>query len=235
MIHDMLANLGPMRRGEKATLAVFCMTAAAWIFRPLLVLIEWDGMRPFAGLTDPGIAMLAAMALFVIPIEPARRIFVMDWETAARLPWGLLLLFGGGLSLARAIQVNGVGELLGHQVRGFAGWSPVLLVIGVTAMMIFLTELTSNTATTATLLPILAGLAPGLGMQPLQLLVPAAVAASCAFMLPVATPPNAVVFGSGRVTIPQMCRAGLWLNIIGIALVTLLTYAIAMPVLSGGW
>jgi sodium-dependent dicarboxylate transporter 2/3/5 len=225
------AKLGPMKRGERVTLCIFALTAMLWIFRPILTGLEIGGARPLAGLTDPGIAILAALALFVIPLDPRRRVFVMDWETAVKLPWGLLILFGGGLSLAAAIKANGVGELLGNQVGALAGLPPVLLVLGVIALVIFLTELTSNTATTATLVPLLASLAPGLGLHAFALIVPAAIAASCAFMLPVATPPNAVVFGSGQVTIPQMTRAGLWLNLIGIALITALTYQVALPLL----
>jgi sodium-dependent dicarboxylate transporter 2/3/5 len=155
----------------------------------------------------------------------------MDWKTAVKLPWGLLILFGGGLSLAAAIKANGVGELIASRVGAVAGFHPVVLVIVVITMLVFLTELTSNTATTVTLVPIFASLAAGMDMHPYLLIVPTAIAASCAFMLPVATPPNAIVFGSGLVTVPQMSKAGLWLNVIGIALITLLTYAVAMPVL----
>ena len=121
----------------------------------------------------------------------------MDWETGVRLPWGVLILFGGGLSLAAAIRSNGVGEFLGAQVGALGSVPAPVVVVAAVALVIFLTELTSNTATTATLLPILAGLAPALGMPPLLLLVPVAIAASCAFMLPVATPPNVIVFASG--------------------------------------
>jgi sodium-dependent dicarboxylate transporter 2/3/5 len=230
-IRDAVERLGPMKRGEWITLIVFLVTAALWIFRPLLAKIAWGTFHPFGGLTDPGIAILAALSLFVIPVEPRRRIFVMDWETAVRLPWGLLVLFGGGLSLAAAVRTTGVGELLGHRVEGFAGLPPIVLVLVVTALMIHLTELTSNTASTATLVPILAALAPGLGVSPFLLIVPATIAASGAFMLPVATPPNAIVFGSGHVTIPQMCRAGVWLNLIGIVLITGLAYLVALPLL----
>ena len=187
---------------------------------------------PLAGLTDTGVAMLAALLLFVAPAS--RDAFVLDWDTARELPWGILLLFGGGLSLAAAIQANGVGELLGAQVSGLAGVPTLVIVIAVVAGVIFLTELTSNTATAATLIPILAALAPGLGMPPLLLAVPAALAASCAFMLPVATPPNAVVFGSGRITILEMSRAGLYVNLVGIVLITIATYAVAMPLLLDG-
>ena len=142
-----------------------------------------------------------------------------------------MILFGGGLSLAYALRVNGVGEFLGTRVGGFASLPPVLVVALTTTLMIFLTELTSNTASTATFVPILASIAVGLGLDPFLLIVPAAIAASCAFMLPVATPPNAIVFGSGHVTIPQMCKAGIWLNLIGIVLITTIAYLIALPLL----
>jgi sodium-dependent dicarboxylate transporter 2/3/5 len=132
-----------------------------------------------------------------------------------------------------AIQANGVGELLAEQVGGLAGTPSIIVVLAVVTLIVFLTELTSNTATTATLVPVLAAVAPGLGLEPLLLVVPAALAASCAFMLPVATPPNAVVFGSGLVGILEMSRAGFWLNWVAIALITLFTYAVAMPLLSG--
>jgi sodium-dependent dicarboxylate transporter 2/3/5 len=216
------AQLGPMSRAEWTVAAVFGAAALAWVTRPLL---------PVPGLTDAGIAMGAAMLLFVWPIDWRAGEFALDWETASRLPWGVLLLFGGGLSLAAAIRVNGVGEMLGSEVSAFAGAPSLVLVLAVVVLIIFLTELTSNTATTATFIPILAALAPGLGLDPLLLIVPAAIAASCAFMLPVATPPNAVVFGSGRIQIPEMSRAGFWLNWIGVVLVTALAYGVAMPLL----
>lgn len=224
-------GLGPMNRGERITLFVFALTAACWITRPLLAKLEVFGARPLAGLTDTGIAVSAAVALFLIPVDARSRRFTMNWETAVKLPWGILILFGGGLSLAAAVQGNGVGAYLGFKVGSLAGVPGIVLVLFVTALMIFLTELTSNTASTATFVPILFSIAPALGMDPLLLIVPATIAASCAFMLPVATPPNAIVFGSGRVTIPQMCRAGIWLNLIGIGLVTGLVYALAVPLL----
>jgi sodium-dependent dicarboxylate transporter 2/3/5 len=232
LFRSALAELGPMRRGERSVLAVFLLASALWITRPLLAGLELAGAHPLAGLSDAGIAMLAAMVLFVTPAEGQGGRFVLDWETAVKLPWGILVLFGGGLSLAAAIQANGVGELLAGQVAGLAGVPPVLIVVGVVAGIVFLTELTSNTATTATLIPVLAALAPGLGLEPLLLIVPAALAASCAFMLPVATPPNAVVFGSGQVRLPEMSRAGLVLNLVAIALIPLLTFAVAMPLLA---
>jgi sodium-dependent dicarboxylate transporter 2/3/5 len=227
----MLGKLDALGKGERATLIVFVAMALLWITRPLLTGTTIAGATPFAGLSDPAIAVLGAVALFVIPVDVRRREFVMNWETARGLPWGLLLLFGGGLSLAAAVKANGVGEFIASRMAAFAGLPSVFVVLLVVAVLIFLTELTSNTATTATLVPILASLAPGMGLPPLLLCVPAAIAASCAFMLPVATPPNAIVFGSGHVSIPEMSRAGIWLNVIGIALVTLLTYAVTVPVL----
>jgi sodium-dependent dicarboxylate transporter 2/3/5 len=214
------ARLGALSRGERVVGSVFGVAVALWLTRPLLNGLELGGLQPLAGLTDAGIAMLAAMLLFVVPTDLREGEFTLDWQTAAGLPWGVLLLFGGGLSLATAIGANGVGELLGGFASHFAGAPAWLVVALVVAGVVFLTELTSNTATTATLVPILAAAAPGLGLDPMLLIVPTAVAASCAFMLPVATPPNAVVFSSGRVGIPEMSRAGLWLNLIGAGLVT---------------
>jgi sodium-dependent dicarboxylate transporter 2/3/5 len=233
LVSEALQGLGRMSRGERIVLCVFLLAAGLWITRPLLVGLEHNGLRPLAGLSDPGIAMLAALLLFVAPAERAPLRFVLDWETALKLPWGILILFGGGLSLAAAIQANGVGELLADQVAGLAGTPSIVVVLAVVTLIVFLTELTSNTATAATLIPVLAALAPGLGLEPLLLIVPAALAASCAFMLPVATPPNAVVFGSGLVRISEMSRAGFWLNWVAIGLITLFSYSVMMPLLSG--
>ncbi|MCP3905538.1 MAG: DASS family sodium-coupled anion symporter [Planctomycetes bacterium] len=229
LIRQELDSLGPMKRAEWSTMIVFVLTAAAWISRPLLVDLEIAGTKPLSALTDPGIAMIAALSLFVIPA--GRGAFVMNWDTARRLPWGILILFGGGLSLAAAVKRHGVADFIGYQAQALEGVPTVLVIVLVTTGVIFLTELTSNTATTATLLPLLASVAPALGIEPMLLLVSAVIAASCAFMMPVATPPNAIVFGSGRLTIPQMCRAGILLNVIGIVLVTILAYAVVMPIL----
>ena len=230
LIQRGLANLGPANFGEKATLVVFLLTASLWVFRPAIATVQVGGATPFSGLSDPVIAMLGAMLLFVIPAGAAGKeagtSFVMDWETAMKVPWGILLLFGGGLSLSEAVQTNGVAEFIGSQARYFAGLPPLVHVLAVTTTVIFLTELTSNIATTAALLPVLAALAPGLGIHPYLLIFPATIAASCAFMMPVATPPNAIVFGSGEVTIAQMIRAGFWLNLIGIVLVTALAFTV---------
>jgi sodium-dependent dicarboxylate transporter 2/3/5 len=230
-IRRALDELGPLGRGEATTLVVFAMTATLWIFRPLLADLSWGDTQPFSGLSDTGIAVFAALSLFCIPVDVTRREFAMNWETAVRLPWGVLVLFGGGLSLAAAIGANGVGDWIGSQFAGLDAVPAFISVLAIVALVVFLTELTSNTATTATLVPILAALAVALRTDPLLLIVPAAVAASCAFMLPVATPPNAIVFGSGQLSIAQMSRAGIWLNLAGIALISVLGYAIAVPLL----
>ena len=244
LVRDALAELGPLQRAERSVLVVFTAACALWIFRPLLAGVSVAGVAPFAHLSDPAIAMGAALLLFVAPSgaphapgeagdASERPPFVLDWETAKALPWGILVLFGGGLSLAAALRDHGVAEFLGAQVAALGSVPGPVLVLVVVAGVVFLTELTSNTATAATLVPLLAALAPGLGAPPLLLAVPAALAASCAFMLPVATPPNAIIFGSGRLSIADMSRAGLWLNFLGIALITALAYASVLPLLVG--
>jgi len=211
------AALGRPGRGEVVTAAVFALTALAWILRPLL--------GPHAP-SDAGIAITGGLLLFVLPVDGRRGVHALDWATAVKLPWDVLLLFGGGLSLAGAISRSGLADWLGSSLAAL-GFLPLLAVMGlVTVLIIFLTELTSNTATTAAFLPILAALAVGLGQNPFFLVVPAALAASCAFMLPVATPPNAIVYGSGCVTIPRMARAGVVLNVLFAMLIPLATYAL---------
>ena len=234
-IHRQFRALGRANRGERVTLVVFSATVLAWVSRPLLQEISWgfDGnvLHPLSGLSDTGIAMAGGLMLFLIPAGRDHGGFVMDWETAKHLPWGVLVLFGGGLSLAAAVQNNGVGEFIASHTRmldGIPGWVVIAVICG---GIVFLTELTSNTATTATLLPVLAAMAPGLHVHPLLLVVPAAICASFAFMLPVATPPNAIVYSTGQVRMDQMVRAGFWFNLVGIVLITLLTEWIIRPVL----
>ncbi len=205
----------PWTLGAKLTLTIFLLTAACWIGRPLLIKLPLLG-----GISDTGIAIIAALLLFTLPVNLKKREFLIDWETALKLPWGILLLFGGGLALAGAIRSTGVGELLAVQLAGASDVPPLVLTLLVVALIIFLTELTSNTATTTALVPIFAVMAEGLGIDPLPIIIPATIAASCAFMLPVATPPNAIVFGSNLIRIPQMARAGFWLNITGILLIS---------------
>jgi sodium-dependent dicarboxylate transporter 2/3/5 len=226
MVRQALRDLGPMGRGEKIIFAVFLCAVGAWIFRPLLVELSWGGFRPLAGLTDTGIGMFAAVSLFLIPAASNPRRAAMDWGAMEKLPFGVLLLFGGGLSLAAAMQRNGVGEFLGGQLSGIHHFPEPVFVVLATLGVLFLTELTSNTATAATLLPVLAAVAQGAGWDPMKLLVPAALAASCAFMLPVATPPNAIAYASGHIDVANMARAGFWLNLLGVALITGTVYAL---------
>ncbi|MEM8844495.1 MAG: SLC13 family permease [Pseudomonadota bacterium] len=226
---------GKMDRGQKITIIVFLLTVALWALRPLIQDIsfdyEWETIKPFNLLSDSGIAMIAAMLLFIIPIDLKKRVFVMDWKTATQLPWGIFILFGGGLTLAKAIKDNGVAEFFAAQALLLPDLPGIVYVLIVSTSIIFLTELTSNTATTATLVPILASIAIGLGIHPYLLIFPATLAASFAFMMPIATPPNTIVFASGHISIPEMCKAGFWLNVIGAGLITVYTYIVIKPVI----
>lgn len=223
LIEGELKKLGPTSASERRVAWVFALTAGLWIGRPLL-----DDVLPGAlgglasNLSDPGIAIFGALLLFAVPVHWKRGVFALTWDDTARLPWGVLLLFGGGLSLAQAVKETGLAEAMGGALSGLAGWPPVLVTFAAVALIILLTELTSNTATAAAFLPVLAALAAAVGRAPMELLVPATLAASCAFMLPVATPPNAIVYGSGELTVPQMARAGVWLNVIFAVILTVL-------------
>ena len=226
---------GKMNRGQRITVTVFIITVCLWATRPLIQDItfgyEWENLNPFSLLSDAGIAMIAAMLLFIIPVDFNKRIFVMDWKTATKLPWGIFILFGGGLTLAKAIKENGVAEFFAAQALLLPDLPGYIYVLIVVTSIIFLTELTSNTATTATLVPILASIAIGLGIHPYLFIFPATLAASFAFMMPIATPPNTIVFASGHISIPEMCKAGLWLNIIGAGLITAYAYIVIKPVI----
>ena len=206
-------------RGAVLTLVVFAATAVAWMTLPLL-----NRLPGLENLTDTGVAIIAAILLFSVPVDIRQRQFLIDWDTAVRVPWGVLLLMGGGLSLAAAISQSGVAELLAQTLSGLRGVPPLAMTLAIVALIVFLTELTSNIATTTALIPIVAALGEALGVEPMKLVIPAAMAASCAFMLPVATPPNAVVFGSRLLSIPQMARVGFWLNFAAIATVTLVSH-----------
>jgi sodium-dependent dicarboxylate transporter 2/3/5 len=218
VIDDELESLGPMTREEKLVLVVFAATAVAWISRSFVL----EPLIP--GIDDSMIAIAGALALFLIPAREADGSFtlLLDWETAVGIPWGIILLFGGGLSIAAGFDESGLAEWIGSQLGGLEGVSIVLIMAVVVLLTIFMTEVTSNTASTAMLMPIMASLAVGLAVHPYGIMIAAATAASFAFMLPVATPPNAVVFGSGYITMPQMAKTGLGLNVIGVVLVLLL-------------
>ncbi len=209
--------LGPMSREEKLVALVFVCAAAAWIFQPLL-------SKLIDGVNDTSIAIAAALILFLIPVNLRERTFLMDWSWAGKLPWGVLLLFGAGLSLAAAIDGSGLAQWIAASLKGL-DTLPLILMIGLVALLItFLTEVTSNTATAAAFLPLLGALAVAQGLPPEMLAIPAAIAASCAFMMPVATPPNAIVFGTGMMHIQSMIRAGFAINLFGVVWVTGLCY-----------
>ncbi len=220
-----LDKIGPMSTGEKGVLSVFVLAAASWVGVPLI----WPENTP---ISDAGIAMVVAVVLFVLPAGAARGVRLLDWESAVQLPWGVLLLFGGGLALSGQFESSGLTKWIGEQAKGLEGLPVILLVVVFGAAIIFLTELTSNTATAATFLPVAGGVALGLDMDPMLLAIPVALAATSAFMLPVATPPNAIAFGSGYVTIPQMMKGGIWLNLIGLVLVTVTVMTLAVWVFS---
>ncbi|MBB62911.1 SLC13 family permease [Pseudomonadota bacterium DY0742] len=219
MLQQEMAALGPMSRQEKLVALIFTLAALAWIFQPLLA-------EPLPGLNDTSIAIGAALLLFLIPANVKERTFLLDWQTANKLPWGVLLLFGGGLSLAGVIGASGLAEWIAQSLGGL-DMLPLILMIGLVALVItFLTEITSNTATAAAFLPLLGALAVAQGLPPQMLAIPAAIAASCAFMMPVATPPNAIVFGTGEMRIQSMIKAGFALNLFGVFFVTLLCYGL---------
>lgn len=221
-LRKMKDDMGKISVPEKRVAIVFAALALTWIFRPLLV--KLPGL---AALDDSGIAMAGAVLLFLIPSGDRRDPLLIRWEHIEKLPWSILLLFGGGLSLASAVSQTGLAAWLGGNLNAFGMLPLALLVMLVAGMIIFLTELTSNIATTATFLPVVGAIAVEAGIDPVVLTVPVTLAASCAFMLPVATPPNAIVFGSGLLTIPKMARAGLALNLIGIVLVSLVALTLA--------
>lgn len=215
-IKRLLQSLGKITSEEKRVLIVFIATALLWIFRSLL-----QNLLP--ALDDTIIAMTGALILFLIPSTKSSKNLI-SWEDTKNLPWGIILLFGGGMALASGFQQSGLAEWLGVQMASLDGLPIFLIVLIIIASVNFLTEITSNLATTAMLLPILAPLALTLDVHPYLLMIGATLAASCAFMLPIATPPNAVVFGSGYLSIPDMMKAGVWLNFISIILVFLAVY-----------
>ncbi len=219
-VRGLMANhfrdLGPISTPQRRVAIVAVTTAVLWIGHPLVHDIL--GTEIF---TDTGIAIGAAVLLFVLPARTVSGERLLDWPTAKRSPWNILLLFGGGLSLAHAIQVTGLAQWIGIGMEDLVTW-PHLLVVGIMVLtVVFLTEFMSNTATAATFIPVASAVALVFGIDPLTFAAPVAVAASCAFMLPVATPPNAIVFSSGQITIAEMAKAGILLNLVAIVLITL--------------
>jgi sodium-dependent dicarboxylate transporter 2/3/5 len=214
LLRQQLLGLGPIGTEERRVLAIFCLVAGAWVTRGLLDL-PW-----LRGMEDAGIAIAGALLLFIIPAGPDKGGRLLDWPSAVKLPWEILLLFGGGFSLAAAFVHSGLTAWLVAQLGLLQGVPVWWLVVAVVLLIIFLTEVTSNTATATIVLPLMGALAAAMELAPTLLMIPAAIAASYAFMLPVATPPNAIVFGGGHVTIAQMARAGIWLNLVAVILIS---------------
>lgn len=222
-------SLGPMSRGEKTVLAIFIAAACSWILREPLgeyvgVIRRLPDGRKVELLTDAGIAVIASILLFLVPVNSRRREFALDWPSASRIPWGILLMFGGGLSLSAAMTLHGVDVYIGTLLSGMGGMHPLLVIGLFTAAVVFASEFAGNTALATAVMPIAHAIAGPLGVHPYLLVFPAAMAASYAFMMPMGTPPNAIVFGPGYLRVSQMARAGFLLNIMAILLITAVGY-----------
>lgn len=217
------AGLGAWTAGQRITVTVLALAALAWIFREpkVLGIVTLPGLsQVFPGLSDAGIAIGAALVLFVSPVAWGERRFVLDWASAERIPWGVLLLFGGGLALAEGFGVSGLAGWIGGRLEGLRGASPVAVIATVALLFVLLTELTSNTATAAMAMPIMGALAPAVGLSPVTLMATAALGSALGFMLPVGTPPNAIAFATGAVSSGDMARAGVWMDLAAAAVIT---------------
>jgi len=224
IIDSELKKLGPTSGKEKMVLTIFGITVFLWIFRTLI-----NNVFPNLGLTDTMISIFAAVALFAIPYNIKKGDFIITWKDTSKLAWGILILFGGGLALAQGMSTSGIVDLVANgiaQSEISILFTAALLIF----LMLFMTELMSNVALVAVLAPVVAGIAIGLGIPMLHLLIPVTIASSCAFMLPMATPPNAIVFASGYVKIPQMARVGIILNLIAVCLL-ILVFQFVIPLL----
>ncbi len=216
IIHEELDKLGPTSGKEKMVLSIFGVTIFLWVFRTLI-----NSIFPNLGLSDTLISIFAAIALFTLPYNLKKGDFILEWKDTQKLAWGILILFGGGLSLANGMSVSGIVDLVA-QVIAESNLSILLTASLLIVLMLFMTELMSNVALVAVLAPVVAGIAIGLGLPITYLLIPITIASSCAFMLPMATPPNAIVFASGYIKVHEMARAGIILNLIAVLLLILL-------------
>jgi sodium-dependent dicarboxylate transporter 2/3/5 len=207
-----LKKLGPTSGKEKMVLVIFAITVSLWIFRTLI-----NTIFPTLGLSDTMISIFAAISLFAIPYNIKKGDFIIHWSDTSKLAWGILILFGGGLALAQGMSVSGIVDIVANAIAN-SEISILLTAALLIALMLFMTELMSNVALVAVLAPVVAGIAIGLEIPILYLLIPVTIASSCAFMLPMATPPNAIVFASGYVKVPQMARVGIILNLIAVVL-----------------
>ena len=236
IFHIKLKEMGSTTREQKIVFVIFSLLALLWIFRADIelggfTLPGWSGFFPESKYINDGtVAIFMAIILFIIPAgkgghsSTGKRGMIMDWESAVKLPWSILLLFGGGFALATGFKESGLSLWVGSHFAGVASLHPFIVILIISLIMTFLTELTSNTATTEMMLPILAGIAVTTGLNPLMLMIPATISASMAFMMPVATPPNAIIFGTGRVSVKTMAKTGFVINIIGALIITLFVY-----------
>ncbi len=223
--------LPPMSYEEKVIAFVFTLTAFLWMFRKSLTIGTvtipgWSALLPNPKLIDDGtVAIAMALILFMIPSRSTKRQEnILTTKIFYHVPWSTLLLFGGGFALAMGFKSSGLSDLVGQSLSGLKGTPSFIFITAITTLITFLTELTSNTATTQMILPILGSLAEAVQLHPLYLMVPATLAASCAFMLPVATPPNAIIFGSGKIKVSEMVKVGIWLNLISMVIISIFTY-----------
>ena len=214
-------EVGPWQKAEVRVLTVFALTAVLWVTR-LEPLGGWSALLGVVHSSDYMVAFVAVVTLFLIPDGKGDRL--LDWETATRIPWGMLILFGAGITIAEAFTQSGLSETIGGALSGLADLPVLLIMLCICLAVTFLTETTSNTATTTLLMPILAAGAMGAGMDPKLFMIPAAMSASCAFMLPVATAPNVIMYSTGRFTIEQMAREGFALNLMGAVIIATLTW-----------
>ncbi|MBE0532828.1 MAG: DASS family sodium-coupled anion symporter [Rhodospirillales bacterium] len=221
IIRKQIDNLGPISRGEAIIATIFVITATLWTFQPLI-----NSWIPGLKIGDTEIAIFAALAIFMTPVEPRNKIFLLDWTATQNLPWGVLLLFGGGLSLGAAILDTGLSKWIADSMSMASDWPSWVMVVIVVLAVMTISHFTSNTATAAAFLPLTAALAISLGENPLYLAIPTALAASFVFMLPVATPPNAMVFASGQLTVAQMAKAGSYVNVIAIIVILVMAYTL---------
>lgn len=226
--------LGKMSKEERLVLFVFAFAAFFWITRTFIAKVEFANIGEFFSLrvNDTTIAIVAALLLFILPSKKTRTGGLVTWEDAVKVPWGILLLFGGGLAIATGFKDSGLAQWIGEQLTILQDVNLIIVIAIVATLVLFLTEVTSNTATATMMFPIMAALAVALEVHPYALMIAAGVAASCAFMLPVATPPNAIVFGSGLLKINDMVKAGFWINIFCIFLITASIY-ILLPLVWG--
>ena len=217
VIEKELSRLGVLNREEKQVLAIFMLAMLLWIFRTQLNI--WLPMIP---LSDTGISMLAGVLLFTLPLNWKKGSFILDWEDTKKLPWGILILFGGGLALAYSMSESGIIDAIGSAISSYSGLTEIFLLLILVFVMLFMTELMSNVALVTIFIPVVAGIAGGFQIPLIELLIPVTIASSCAFMLPMATPPNAIVFASGHVKVNQMVKTGIYLNLLSVLVIVIL-------------